>query len=173
MAARVWYFSQVSELVEYWLFGRRRLETAVEGLSDAQAEWRMHDSAHSVIEIVYHLAGAEQYWWKRMKPAPDSDPHFDPKLESAVFDGFLRDGACPFGGEENSLKQCLNVYQRTGGLIRPILELPTREQLEMRLISPFGDDVSGKEGLIRLCSHAPYHCGQIWAMRLHPQFPKN
>jgi hypothetical protein len=55
--------------------------------------------------------------------------------------------------------------------LAPNIESPTPEQLAKPVRSPIGDPIDGREGLIRVAQHAAYHTGQIWLMRMHPQFP--
>ncbi|MFN8138626.1 MAG: DinB family protein [Fimbriimonadales bacterium] len=158
-------------MLQLYQFGRARLAASLEGLSDEQIGWRPHDGAHTIAEILYHLAGAEHYWWARLTPISETDPRFDKRLDAAVFEGFLRDGRCAFSGEELRLAAVHSCLRQSRENIEPILSKPTAEQLSQRLMSPIGDEVSGEEGLIRLCSHAPYHVGQIWMIRMHPEFP--
>lgn len=161
----------MSEVHDLWVFGRKRFLASLSGLSEEQANWRLHNDAHTIIEITYHLAGAEHFWWARLNEVDPDSSAFDARLDSAVYDGFLRDGECPFAGEELTVANALAVYQRSGELIEPILMRPTADQLHMKLTSPIGDLTTGADGLIRLASHAPYHGGQVWMMRMHPDFP--
>jgi hypothetical protein len=120
------------------------------------------------------MAGAEHYWATRMT---DRDPRANPweeKLDKAVREGFLLDNtSSPFGPEDMKPDLVAKALDCSYTSLKPIIENPTQEQLEMRLISPIGPEVSGYEGLIRIAQHAGYHAGQIWIIRSLPDFPKS
>ena len=158
----------MSDLADVWSFTRVRLAASYEGLSDDQLRWRPHPAAHDIGEILYHIAGAEHYWWARLSGAKSG---LDERLDWAVKDGFLRNAPCPFGNEDISLNKIEAALAFTRERIFPILLAPTVEQLSMQLESPIGDMVSGREGMIRLVQHAAYHTGQIWMIRMSPGFP--
>ncbi len=161
----------MSDLYDVWRFTRQRLSQAIDGLSDNQVTWRQHERSHTIAEILYHIAGAEHYWAARLHGQNPARTDYEGKLDLAVKDGFLRDGHSPFDDAEMTVAGCLAALEFTEVEIEPVLSSPTIDQLEMRLVSPVGDDVSGREGLARLAQHAGYHTGQIWMIRSHPEFP--
>jgi uncharacterized damage-inducible protein DinB len=164
----------VNPIFDIWNFTRLRLDPAYRDLTEEQLLWRPHAAAHNIGELVYHMAGCEHYWAARMS---DRDPRanaWEEKLDIAVRDGFLIDGtSSPFTPEEMKLPLLEEALEFTGQELTPILQAPTKKQLEMRLISPLGPEVSGYEGFLRIVQHAGYHTGQIWIYRMDPRFPKS
>ncbi|HRJ26036.1 MAG TPA: DinB family protein [Fimbriimonadaceae bacterium] len=151
---------------EIWHFTRTRLAGALEDLTPAQWEWRMHPEAHTIAEIVMHLAGAEHYWAIRLGSVDR-----DEKLEAAVWDAFIREGKFPYGPDERTQPIAMAALERTGRDLAPIIENPTPEILHQAITSPYGDPIDGAEGLRRIAQHAAYHTGQIWMIRMAPGFP--
>ncbi len=161
----------MSPYAEVWHFTRARLAQAIEGLDDDQLRWRPHAQSHSIAELLFHIAGAEHYWAAMLARRDAGATDFEAKLDRAVREGFLRDGGCPFGEDEHTLRRAKEALDFAFRELRPIIEAPAQEQLEMRLESPIGDDVDGRTGLIRIAQHAGYHTGQIWMIRMMPGFP--
>jgi uncharacterized damage-inducible protein DinB len=161
----------MNDLFEVWAFTRVRLDQSLEGLGDEELKWRQHDNSHTIGEILYHIAGAEHYWAARLQRIDPKKTEFDSKLDLAIHDGFLREGKSPFEGSKMNLDDCSRALEYTRAEIEPILSNPSAEMLEMPLISPVGDHVTGRQGLHRLVQHAGYHTGQIWMIRFHPNFP--
>jgi hypothetical protein len=52
----------MTQFAEVWHFTRARLEQAMQGLTHEQMCWRPHSEAHTIFELLYHIAGAEYYW---------------------------------------------------------------------------------------------------------------
>jgi len=163
----------MSHLCEVWQFTRERLDQSYKDLTRDQLLWRPHENAHSIGELLYHMAGAEHFWASRMT---DRDPHATPyeeRLDKAVREGFLLEGTLsPFAPEDMELHLIDKALEFSGSALRPILENPTEKQLTMKMISPLGPEVTGMGGLLRIVQHAGYHTGQIWIYRMDPRFPK-
>lgn len=163
----------MQSFLDIWQFTRDRLAPAYQDLTEEQLCWRSHDQAHNIGELLYHMAGAEHFWAARMS---ETDPHDTPwgeKLDKAVREGFLLEGTLsPFGQEDMKLPLIEKALDYSYKSLKPILENPTEKQLQMRMISPLGPEVSGYEGLLRIVQHAGYHTGQIWVFRMDPRFPK-
>jgi hypothetical protein len=158
------------DLGRVWLFTRERLRQSIEGLSDEEMRWRPHHEAHTIFEILFHIAGAEHYWASRLTGRDPAENDMAHMLDLAVKDGFLRDGACPFGPEYMNRRAAEDALELTRAEIEPVICHPTPEQIAMSLTSPVGDNVNGLDGLARLAQHAGYHTGQIWLMRMDPRF---
>ena len=165
------YTTVMRDLADVWLFTRARLRQTLADLTDEQMLWRQHSDGHSIGEYLYHIAGAEHYWASRMSGRHPSGTEFEGKLDGAVLYGFLREGEFPFGEADMTKAKAEAALAFTYERIKPVFEEPRPEQLTMPLISPMGDNVTGREGLIRLAQHAAYHTGQIWVVRLDPRFP--
>lgn len=161
----------MSDLELVWRFTRQRLAQSLEGLSDSAIRWRQHHCSHTIGEILYHVAGAEHYWGTRILESDPNATELGRKLERATYDGFLRDGACPFGESEMTLGHCLDALNYTEEQIRAVFATSDSARLQLRLTSPIGDPVTVREGLARLAQHAGYHTGQVWMIRTHPDFP--
>lgn len=159
-------------LLDVWQFTRDRLKPSYEDLTEDQLLWRPHPEAHNIGELLYHMAGAEHFWAARLS---GRDPHateWEAKLDRAVREGFLIEGSSsPFEAEDMKMPLIEQALEFSETSLRPILENPTQEQLEMRMISPLGPEVTGYGGLLRIAQHAGYHTGQIWVYRFDPRFP--
>src|SRR5262245_35158876 len=62
-------------LRDAWKFTRDRLDQSYQDLTEKQLIWRPHPDAHSIGEILYHVAAAEHYWAARLtdqNPAKDA-----------------------------------------------------------------------------------------------------
>lgn len=163
--------SKIHGVGDVWRLTRRRLSQGIEDLNDEQWHWRPHSQAHTIAEICVHLAGAEHYWWARMCEIAPTSNEFDPKLDRAVIDGFLEDHPFPYTSHELTHEFVLERLTLMCSRIDVLYQGATEAQLSMPVRSPIGDDIDGYEGLLRLSQHAGYHTGQIWQMRLRPDFP--
>lgn len=158
-------------LADVWKFTRVRLLESHPDLNDEQLQWRPHENAHSIAEILFHIAGCEHYWASRLLGRDPNEGELESKLEQAARDGFLREAPCPFPPSEHRREEVDRALAFGEAEMASVIENPTPAQLEMRMISPIGHDVSGYEGLCRLAQHAGYHTGQIWVYRMDPRFP--
>ena len=160
-------------LLDAWQFTRDRLAPAYQDLNEEQLLWRPHAAAHNIGELLYHMAGAEHYWATRLSERDPRATEWEEKLDRSVREGFLIDGtSSPFGPEDMKMPLIEQALEFTAFELKPILENPTSKELEMKLISPLGPEVTGYGGLLRIVQHAGYHCGQIWIYRMDPRFPK-
>ena len=158
---------------DIWQFTRDRLKPAYEDLTEEQLTWRPHAQAHNIGELLYHMAGAEHFWAARLSERDPRATEWEAKLDRAVREGFLIEGtSSPFTDEDMKLSLIEQALEFSGLSLRPILENPTEKELEMKLISPLGPEVTGYGGLLRIVQHAGYHTGQIWIYRFDPRFPK-
>ncbi len=158
------------DIGDVWKFTRLRLAPTWEDLSELELGWRPSHRNHSIAEILMHIAGAEYYWACRFG-IENQHSGFEDKLERSVKEGFLIDAKFPFEEDELNKEFIFEVLEFSRKCIEPFVLNPTEENLKIEMISPIGDKVTGKEGLIRLCQHAGYHAGQIWLMRMLPNFP--
>lgn len=163
----------MTDFAQVWHFTRFRLNEAIHDLSDAQLCWRLRENSHTIGEIVYHIAGAEHYWGTRLSSKSPDANEYDARLDSAVHDGFLREGGSPFAESEMTAAGIQKALSQSFEELKPVIESPTKAQLAMELTSPVGDEVTGRTGLARVAQHAGYHTGQIWMIRMDPRFPKS
>ncbi|MFQ3611816.1 MAG: DinB family protein [Fimbriimonadales bacterium] len=157
-------------LAELWRFTRLRLDQAIADLDDTGLNWRLFEGAHSIAEYLYHVAGVELYWAHHLGGYTPSDEWEWGVLRCAT-DSFLREAPFPLPPSACTVEQVRRALERSAELFRPLIEHSTPEQLAQPVTSPIGDPITGREGLIRAAQHASYHTGQIWLMRMHPQFP--
>lgn len=160
----------MTQFAKVWHFTRARLEQAMQGLTHEQMCWRPHSEAHTIFELLYHIAGAEYYWANRLGNRPPQS-EFERRLDRAVIESFLAEGEFPFGTEDLTDSAVRSALRFSYDCLRPIIEEPSAIQLAMSLVSPVGDEVDGHTGLIRIAQHAGYHTGQIWLMKMDPRFP--
>ena len=157
-------------IAELWRFTRLRLDQAIADLDDRALNWRLFDGAHSIAEYLYHVAGVELYWAHHLGGYMPQD-EFEQGVLRCATDSFLREAPFPLLPSACTVEQVRRTLARSGELFRPLVEAPTAEQLAMPVTSPIGDPITGREGLLRAAQHASYHTGQIWLMRMHPEFP--
>src|SRR5947199_7374356 len=118
--------------LDVWQFTRERLDQAYKDLSEEQLAWRPHGDAHSIGELVYHMAGAEHYWATRMSNRDPRSTEWEAKLDRSVREGFLLEGtAPPFGPEDMKLSLLEKALEFSASELRPILENPTEKELTM------------------------------------------
>jgi uncharacterized damage-inducible protein DinB len=162
----------MSEVATIWHFTRRRLAQAIEGLSNAQLNWRLFEGAHSIAEYLYHVAGVELYWAHHLGSWQPADDFEAGVLLQCTCDSFLNEKPFPLPQSRAATQRMLDArYNWHTNDSAPIIESPTPEQLAKPVRSPIGDPIDGREGLIRVAQHAAYHTGQIWLIRMYPQFP--
>ncbi len=158
------------DVASVWYFTRLRLDQAIADLDDAGMNWRLFEGAHSIAEYLYHVAGVELYWAHHLAGYEPKDAFEEGVLRCAT-DSFLRDAPFPLPQSVCTAERVRQTLQFTADLFRPLIESPTPQQMEMPVTSPIGDPITGREGLIRASQHAGYHTGQIWLIRMHPDFP--
>ncbi len=165
------WMTDMNEFALVWNFTRVRLAQAIEGLTDAQLNWRMYEGAHSIAEYLYHVAGAELYWAHHLGGWQPTNA-FEAGVLMCCTDSFLNEKSFPLAPSQCNVSDVARALSLSYEALAPIIESPTPEQLAKSLRSPIGDAIIGHEGLIRVAQHAAYHTGQIWLMRMHPEFPK-
>lgn len=161
----------MGDLARVWHFTRIRLAQAYEDLNDTQLNWRMFEGAHSIAEYLYHVAGVELYWAHHLGGYTPQNA-FESCLLRCATESFLKEAPFPLSQAECTARRVKQTLDFTFALIRPIVEQPTEDILTKPVISPIGDPIDGREGLVRMAQHAGYHTGQIWLMRMHPEFPR-
>ncbi|MFN7017797.1 MAG: DinB family protein [Fimbriimonadales bacterium] len=161
----------MNDLMAVWEFTRMRLAQAIEGLTDTQLNWRMYDGAHSIVEYLYHVAGGELYWAHHLGGWQPADA-FEAGVLASLTDSFLNDKPFPLPESACNAADVARALRLSYEQLAPIIKSPTPEQLGKPLRSPMGDAITGREGLIRAAQHAAYHTGQIWLIRMHPEFPR-
>src|SRR6476620_1382351 len=115
-------------LYDVWKFTRDRMAPCYNDLTDEQLRWRPHSNAHSIGELLYHCAGAENYWASRMTGRNPHETPFGDKLDKAVRDGFLIDGiSSPFKDDDMKLALIEKALAFSGEALTPILQNPTDE----------------------------------------------
>lgn len=154
-----------------WQFTRIRLAQSIDGLIDAQLNWRMYEGAHSIAEYLYHVAGAELYWAHHLGGWQPADA-FEAGVLACCTNSFLNEKPFPLSPSLCNPRDVARALSLSYEQLAPIIESPTPEQLAKPLRSPIGDAITGREGLIRVAQHAAYHTRQIWLIRMHPGFPK-
>jgi uncharacterized damage-inducible protein DinB len=161
----------VQPLYDVWKFTRERLDGAVDRLTDEQAAWRPYPGAHSITEMLYHVAGAEHWMATRLLGLDPEATERDAKIDRSVRASFITDDPFPFGPGECTLADARKALEETAPLAERVLRDPGPDILERPLETPLGPTVPGVGGLWRIAQHAAYHTGQIWTYRSLPGFP--
>ncbi|MGE0001012.1 MAG: DinB family protein [Fimbriimonadaceae bacterium] len=161
----------MDHLYDVWYFTRQRLDQSIEELSEEQAAWRPYPGAHSIVEMVYHIAGAEHWMATRLLGLEPEATERDAKIDRSVRASFITDDPFPFSPGECSLADARLALDETAPLAERVLREPGPDILEKPLETPLGPVVPGVGGLWRIAQHAAYHTGQIWTYRSLPGFP--
>ncbi|MBS1722187.1 MAG: DinB family protein [Armatimonadetes bacterium] len=161
----------MSPYAEVWKFTRERLAPAYQDLSPRQLCWRPHASAMTIGEMLYHVAGAEHWFGKRLQGEDPYSTEMDARIDKSVRAQFINEDPFPFSEEDMTVEQIDAALRHTENLVRPLLEDPSHEALTRMVETPLGPTVEGVGGLWRIAQHAAYHTGQIWAYRQRPDFP--
>lgn len=165
-------FKGMEGLVDVWEFTRMRLKQAHEDLTHEQGMWRPFKGANTIIEMMYHMAGAEHWFGCRILGINPEQSEFERKLDMSVRAQFLTGDIFPFTGDELTLEKARNALDFSEIRARKVLSSATPEQLAIKIESPMGPIVDGKGGLLRIAQHSGYHTGQIWTYRQMPEFPE-
>jgi hypothetical protein len=158
--------------LETWRFTRERMQQSWEDLSLEQLHWRLHEDSASIAEHLLHVCGGEHWLGRRMRRIDPRPTEFDQKVDLCVRDGFLNDNPFPFTREEMDHSLIQRILDKTASEIDPMMSNITDDLLASEFETPLGPTADGIGGLNRLAQHPAYHTGQIWTIRLHPDFPK-
>ncbi|MBS1717971.1 MAG: DinB family protein [Armatimonadetes bacterium] len=164
----------MSQLQDVWRFTRVRLDASLAGLSNEQLNWRPYPGGHTIAENVYHTVGAEHYWCWRISGRDPSATAFDRELEAAVGPAYDHGiSIASQGAKENTMEGLREAMDYVYALADEVMGSADEAKMQTMMISPLGDNLSQYNGLVRMSQHAGYHAGQIWQIRLHPDFPKS
>ncbi|MBV6457983.1 MAG: hypothetical protein HONBIEJF_01104 [Fimbriimonadaceae bacterium] len=161
----------MSDFASAWALCRSRFVDAVDGLSQAQLNWRMHPGTLTIGEMAFHVAGAEVNFAAQLTESA-LDPYLE-RLSHAATDRIVNEKPFPFSEAETTPEAIREALERSKGVMGPLIERPTGEILRKEIVSVLGPVITGEGAFARMAFHAAYHQGQVHFMRTAPGFPPN
>jgi hypothetical protein len=153
-----------------WSLSRTRLLAELEGLSQAQLNWKLYPGALSIGEAVLHVAGVEVKFGAELMGMSELSPELD-RVRSAATDGVVNDKPFPYTPEEITPELVASVLAEAKALVEPALVDPSADRRAISLVSALGPVITGEGAMARLGFHSAYHQGQAYQIRMHPNFP--
>jgi hypothetical protein len=161
------------EMTESWLDGE------VDGLSDAQLQFKMTPQSWSVEEVVMHLAIAEPQYWDQFnqslkKPA---NPEFKPQATDAqmLWYGIDRTQRTTTGearvprDQFPTMKASLASFKKLRGEMMKVAK-DSQEDLRGRQFLTASQDLY--QWFLMISAHSQRHILQIREVKAHPRYPK-
>ena len=152
-----------------WRLCRGRFVTELEGLSQAQLNWRIYPGALTIGEMAFHVAGVEISFISQLTGIElDS---FQERLKSAATEGVVNDAPFPFRPAEitpEAVRQALDLAE---SMTAPVIDSPSEGLLRKEIKSALGPMITGEGALTRFAFHAGYHQGQACQIKAAPGFP--
>lgn len=161
----------MSDFATTWNLTRGRFLEVLDGLSQAQINWRIHPNTLSIAEMAVHVAGVEVSFASQLTSVKLDN--LGERIRLAATDGVVNDDAFPFSESELTpafVKNCLKVSK---GMVESLITLPTEDVRKKTIKSALGPMINGTGALARLSFHPGYHQGQAYLIRTAPGFPKS
>jgi len=160
----------MSDFSKSWEISRSRLLDTISDLNDAQLNWRIHDSVASIGQMAIHVAGVEVLFGSQILGTELDE--VGTRIKASATDGVVNDKPFPFADEEITTARVQDALSFAKGLVEQMIISPTKENLEIELVSALGPVITGQGALARLAFHPAYHQGQAYLIRTAPGFPR-
>ena len=160
----------MSQFSVSWKLSRSRFVESLDGLSNAQLNWRLQPSCLTLGESALHVAGVEVSFASQLQ-----DTKLDAigiRLKAAATDGVVNANPFPFEAEEITADFVNEALGYAEAQVRKMIESPSDTILQKEIVSALGPIINGEGALARLAFHAAYHQGQVYLIRNAPGFPK-
>jgi hypothetical protein len=152
-----------------WELVRGRLLKEIEGLSQAQLNWRIHPQALTIGEMCIHVAGVEVSFSSQLT---EEELSIDLKrLKSSATDGVVNDLPFPYAPIEITPEFVSEAMTSGEKRVRPLIENPTEEIRSRQIKSALGPMIDGTGAFARLAYHPSYHHAQVYLIKSSPAFP--
>ena len=161
------------EMTEAWL------ASELEGLSDAQLNFRMTPTSWSVMDVVEHLAIAEPQYWKNLQDSMKQpvNPDYKPAATDAgiLWYGIDRTDRQTTGearvprGTFPSVKESFASFRK---LRATLLETARSSQEDFRGSQLIGGNQDVYQWFLMISSHSQRHILQIREVKAHKSFPR-
>jgi hypothetical protein len=158
----------MSDFSVTWDLVRGRFLGSLEGLSDAQLNWRLHPKSLTLGEAAIHVAGVEMFFASQLQE--DSLYGLDARVAQASTQGVVNDLEFPFGDEEINGELVQQILDRAAAYLRPLMEDPDAWR-SRSIVSALGPVIDGTGAFARLAYHPAYHHAQVYLISTSPNFP--
>jgi hypothetical protein len=159
------------EMTEHWL------ATELEGLSDAQLNFRMSPESWTIADVVEHLAIAEPQYWKQEE---DSLKQAAAGYKSETTDAAIlwygidrtnrnKTGEARVPGGKASVKQSLASFRT---LRATMLQTAKTSQEDFRARKLVDGNMDTYQWFLMISTHAQRHILQIKEIKAHPKYPR-
>jgi hypothetical protein len=152
-----------------WRLCRGRFVSELEGLSQAQLNWRIYPGALTIGEMALHVAGVEISFISQLT-GTDLDA-FQTRLKSAATEGVVNENPFPFPPAEITPETVRHALEVAESMTAPVIDHPSEELLRIEIKSALGPMITGEGALTRFAFHPGYHQGQAYQIRSSPGFP--
>ena len=160
--------SPMSDFSETWALVRGRFIDALQGLTQEQLNFRMHDGALTLAEMALHVAGVEVSFASQLRG--ESPVGLAERLMAAATDGVVNDKPFPFPPAECSPELVAEAFATADSFVRPMIENPDPWRSK-QIVSALGPMIDGTGAFARLAYHPGYHQGQAHLVKTAPGFP--
>lgn len=163
--------------------GRSELFNSIEGLSNAQLNFRAHSKSQSIKQIIFHIAASEKKSWDILttilKNAPNpekrslinlSDDQLIALMENPGSNIFTSESNTIRSNSFNSLNEALESFKSQRNVLIKYIKLSTEDLRDHVIQIPFGW-IDCYQFFLAMCSHTNWHIKQIEELKSNPDFP--
>lgn len=159
----------MTDFAKSWQLSRGRLKAEVEGMNQAQLNYRIHPNSLSAGQAVVHVVGVEIWFVAQLTGA--ELPGELGRVAKCATEGVVNDNTFPFSDDELTPEFIQWALETGETLVKPHIETPSEVFLTSELKSALGPMISGEGALTRFAFHPAYHQGQIYLCKTAPDFP--
>ncbi|MBS1720023.1 MAG: DUF664 domain-containing protein [Armatimonadetes bacterium] len=168
----------MSDFLEVYRLTRGRFEASLEGLSQAQLNFRINEGSLTIAESALHVAGTETRFASFLLGKELNET--DQRLADSALNGIMNEEPFPFTPDELTPEVVqANVARGREWAERLIASdsTETREKTTVirnrELRSILGPMINGEGALVRMSAHPFYHLGQFEVIKRDPNFPSS
>jgi hypothetical protein len=160
----------MSDFAVSWTLSRHRFVESLDGLDQAQLNWRMQPNCLTLAEMALHVAGVEVSFVSQLL-----DLELDERLQrirASATDGVTNDKPFPFTAQEltpDFIEECLDLARH---MAEPVVESTNTAIRTKEIVSALGPTITGEGAIARMAFHPAYHQGQAYLIRNAPSFPR-
>ena len=148
----------MSQFAQSWSLSRGLFLQALDGLDDAQLNWRLHPKALTIGEMALHVAGVEAFFMRQLIEC--SFTEVQDRVAQSATDGVVNDRPFPFVPSEVTPAFVHETLKWSKSLVEPFITSPSPDLLGKELVSALGPVITGEGALARFAFHPAYHHGQ-------------
>ncbi|MBI5706873.1 MAG: DinB family protein [Armatimonadetes bacterium] len=160
----------MSDFAQSWKLSRSRFLAALEGMSQEQLNWRIHEGTLTMAEMAMHVAGVEVSFASQLTERELSTE--EARIKAAATDGVVNDKPFPFTSSEMTPEFVAASLAAAAAIAGPVIEAADPKVRTKEIVSALGPVITGDGAFARLGFHAGYHQGQAHFIQTAPGFPK-